>query len=102
MVHTDSSTIRRPRLQHQITFYRQKAWRAIESICSNFLGYEKAENYNEIVQELISLYSVMGCNMSLKLHFFAFPCGFFSSSLKTWEPSLMNVEKGSIIFFPSW
>jgi hypothetical protein len=27
------------------------------------------ENYSEIVQELISPYSAMGCNMSLILHF---------------------------------
>jgi hypothetical protein len=51
----------RPRLQHLITFYRRKTWKAFESIYSNFLGYEKAEYYNEIVQELISSYSVTGC-----------------------------------------
>jgi hypothetical protein len=27
---------------------------------------------------------------------------FFFFFLKTWEPSLMNMEKGSIIFFPNW
>jgi len=44
------------------------AWKAFENACRNFLGNEKAENYSEIVHELISSYSAMGCNMSLKLH----------------------------------
>ena len=34
-----------------------------------FLGNEKAENYNEIVHDLISLHSAMACDMSLKLLF---------------------------------
>jgi hypothetical protein len=42
---------------------------AFEYVCRNFLGNEKSENYNEIVQELISSYSAAGCNISLKLHF---------------------------------
>jgi glycosyltransferase involved in cell wall biosynthesis len=42
---------------------------AFEYVCRNFLGNEKSENYSEIVQELISSYSVAGCNLSLKLHF---------------------------------
>jgi hypothetical protein len=32
-----------------------------ESVCRNFLGTEKAENYSEILQELISSYSAVGC-----------------------------------------
>ena len=35
------------------------------------------ENDSEIVQELNSLYSIMGCNMSLKLHFLLFHLNFF-------------------------
>jgi hypothetical protein len=48
----------------------RRAWVASENVCGNFLGNEEAENYNEIVQQLISSYSAMGCNMSLRLRFF--------------------------------
>ena len=48
----------------------------MEKVCGNFLGKEEAENYSEIVQELISLYSIMGCTMSLKLHFLHYHLGF--------------------------
>jgi len=47
----------------------RRAWEAFESIYRNFLGNEKVKNYSEIVQELISPYSDMGCNLSLKLNF---------------------------------
>ena len=46
----------------------RRAWEAFENVCRNFLGNGKAENYSEIVHELISSYSAMGCNVSLKVH----------------------------------
>jgi hypothetical protein len=42
---------------------------AFEYICRNFLANKKSENYSEIVQELISSYSVARCNLCLKLRF---------------------------------
>ena len=42
---------------------KRRAWKAFENICRIFLGTEKAENYSEIVQELISPYSATGCIM---------------------------------------
>jgi hypothetical protein len=33
--------------------------KAFENVCRNFLDNKKEENYSEIVQELISSYSVM-------------------------------------------
>ena len=32
-----------------------RAWKAFENLFGNFLGTEKAENFREVVQELISL-----------------------------------------------
>ena len=47
----------------------RRDWETFVNICRNFPGNVKVENYSKIVQELISPYSAMGCNMSLKLHF---------------------------------
>jgi hypothetical protein len=47
----------------------RRAWKAFQNVCRNFLGNEKAENYSEIMKELISSYSAMGCNVSLKPNF---------------------------------
>jgi len=38
----------------------RRGCKAFESICRNFLGNESVENYNEIVQKLISSFSSMG------------------------------------------
>ena len=46
----------------------RRVWEAFENVCRNFLGNKKAENCSEILQELISSYSALGCNMSLKVH----------------------------------
>ena len=55
------------------------------------------ENYSEIVQGIISSYSPVGCNMSLKLHALHSHLDF---SLKTWKMCPMNVAEGLIRIFP--
>jgi len=45
----------------------RRAWKEIENVCRKFRGNDKAENCTEIVQELVSPDSVMGCNTSLKV-----------------------------------
>jgi hypothetical protein len=42
------------------------AWTAFKDVCINFLGNNKADNYQEIVEKLLQSYEAMGCNMSLK------------------------------------
>lgn len=46
-----------------------RAWNAFKSVTANFLGNVKADNYKDIVSELINAYKGMGCNMSLEIHF---------------------------------
>ena len=35
----------------------------------NFLGNKKAENYKDLLEELLSSFEEMDCNMSIKLHY---------------------------------
>ena len=44
---------------------------------TNFLGNRRADNYTELVSNLIKAYSSMGCNMSLKIHFLNSHLDFF-------------------------
>jgi hypothetical protein len=46
----------------------KKAWDALSLVPTNFLGNIRAENYKELIQELLSLYHKLGCNMCLKIH----------------------------------
>lgn len=63
----------------------KEAFMSFKSVCANFLGNHKAENYVQIVEKLLSSYQAMGCNMSLKIHMLhshldSFPenCGAYS------------------------
>jgi hypothetical protein len=63
----------------------KKAWNAFRLLSSNFLGNIRAENYKELIEDILSLYHKLGCNISLKIHmlhshldFFPDNCGIFS------------------------
>lgn len=45
------------------------AWRATINVIENFLGNKRADNYEELVREMIEAYRNMGVHMSLKIHF---------------------------------
>jgi len=47
---------------------RKKAWDAFRLVSSNFLGNIRAENYKELIQDMLSLYHKLGCNMFLKTY----------------------------------
>ncbi|GBN44514.1 hypothetical protein AVEN_238580-1 [Araneus ventricosus] len=38
------------------------------SVCTHFLRNKKAENYEDLVGDMVKCFRVIGCNMSLKLH----------------------------------
>ncbi|GBO33984.1 hypothetical protein AVEN_11800-1 [Araneus ventricosus] len=56
-------------------------WLAFKSVCTHFLGNKKAENYEDIVGDMVKCFRVIGCNMSLKLHVFDSHLNFFSQNL---------------------
>ena len=47
----------------------RNAWLLFKMICKDFLGNHKAANYQDVVQDLLTSYKAMGCNMILKIHF---------------------------------
>jgi len=54
----------------------RNAWLSFKIICKDFLGNHKTANYQNVVQDLLTSYKAMGCNMSLKIHFLE-SLGFF-------------------------
>jgi len=46
----------------------RNAWLSFKKICKDFLQNHKAVNYQDVVQDLLTSYKAMGCNMSLKIH----------------------------------
>lgn len=45
------------------------AWTSFVAVVKNFLGNQKAENYEELVQNLLINFKNLGCNMSIKVHY---------------------------------
>jgi hypothetical protein len=52
-------------------------WLSFKRICNDILGNQKAVNYQDVVQDLLTSYKTMGCNMSLKIHFLESHLDFF-------------------------
>lgn len=64
-----------------LTRIEKKAWNSFKAVVHNFLGNSKAENHVELITDLITNCSAMGCNMSLKLHMLASHLDKFKSNL---------------------
>jgi len=47
----------------------RNAWLSFKRICKEFLKDHKATNYQDVIQDLLTSYKAMWCNMSLKIHF---------------------------------
>ena len=52
----------------KLSAVERRAWKSFVSVVEGFLGKHKADNFRNIVEELVDAYEKMGCRMSLKLH----------------------------------
>jgi len=60
-----------------ITSNEQRAWHAFQEVVTGFLGNRRADKYKDLVEELLSSYQKLGCNMSMKIHFLNSHLDFF-------------------------
>ena len=44
-------------------------WDSLKFVVKGFLGNRRAQNYEDLVNNLSQCYQKLGCNMSLKIHF---------------------------------
>jgi hypothetical protein len=52
----------------KLTENELRAWKSFIEVVQNFLGNRHAENYEELVEDMICNFQKMGCLMSVKLH----------------------------------
>lgn len=57
------------------------AWEAFVLLVQNFFGNHRAEQYVELVDNMLKAYQRMGCRMSLKMHFLQSHLDFFPPNL---------------------
>jgi hypothetical protein len=74
---------------------------SFQTICKDFFGNHKAANYQDVVQDMLTSYKAMGCNMSLKIHFLELHLDSFPENLgefsdehgEIFHPTIMAMEK---------
>ncbi len=70
-----------PKFDAPMNDIEPSAWTAFKNVCSGFLGRNRAQNYAQLIDDLLQAYHAMGCNMSLKLHFLKSHLDFFPPNL---------------------
>jgi hypothetical protein len=66
---SDPQALQRRYVQQPTSGRREKkAWYAFRLVSINFLGNIRTENYKELIEDILSLYHKLGCNMPLKTH----------------------------------
>jgi len=78
------------------------AWDSFKFIVKVFLGNRRAQNYEELVKNLLQSYQKLGCNMSLNIHFlhshldiFSENCGAVSDEHgEHFHQDVSSMEKG--------
>lgn len=73
--------LRDPHFVTTMTTAEARAWNAFCDVVHNFLGNRKAENYEEIVKELLLSFQALGCRMSIKVHYLHSHLGEFPENL---------------------
>jgi len=53
------------------------AWESFKCVVKVFMGKRRAQNYEELVNNLLQSYQKLGCNTSLKTHFLHSHLNFF-------------------------
>ena len=69
-----------------MTVVEAQAWKAFSKVVHNFLGNKRADNYIELVEELLLSLQDLGCWMSIKVHY-------LHSHLNQFPANLGNVSE---------
>jgi hypothetical protein len=64
-----------------MTEVERQAWIAFKSVVTQFLGSNKDPDYVSIVANMLEKFKVLGCLMSLNIHFFNLHSDFFPENL---------------------
>ena len=55
--------------EKSITKLESEAWKAFVLVVKNFLGNNKASNYEELITNMLYVFENLGCKMSIKMHY---------------------------------
>lgn len=93
----DESKIRQ--LFNDVTFTdrmtkRERAvWTSFRDVCQNFLGNKKSQNYKKLFHHMINKLEVLGCNMTIQMHFLNSHIDFLPEKLGDFSEGLIISER---------
>ena len=61
--------IRDPQFENSMNKVELEVWKTFVLVVKNFLGSNKARNYTELVNNMLTAFRNLGCNMSVKIHY---------------------------------
>ena len=61
--------IRDPVFKNSMNEVELEVWKAFVLVMKNFFGNNKARNYAELVNNMLTTFRNLGCNMSVKMHY---------------------------------
>lgn len=64
-----------------MTLDERTAFEAFRMVVQHFLGNKRSDNYKELIENLIRSYGVLGCRMSVKMHYLFSHLDFFRPNL---------------------
>ena len=67
---------------NQMNETEKNVWNSFTALVKNFLGNFQFTKYEELVNSLLKAYKSLGCNMSVKEHFFQSHLDYFSENLE--------------------
>lgn len=67
--------------QSSMNEVEKKAWIALKDVITKFLGNNKDPDYEMIVENMLKCFQVLGCSMSIKVHFLNAHLDFFPENL---------------------
>jgi len=76
-----------------------RVWDSFKSVLKGLLENRRAQNYEDLVNNLLQSYQKLGCNMSLKIHFIHSHLDFSQRIVVQW---VANTENVSIKTFLQW
>ena len=60
---------RDPESENSMNQVELEAWKAFVLVVKNFLGNNKARNYTELVNNVLTAFTNLSCNMNVKMHY---------------------------------
>ena len=89
--------IRDPEFENSKNEVELEAWKAFVLVVKNFLDNNEARNYAELVNNMMTAFRYLGCNMSDRMHYL-----FSHIVLRTWVQGVTSRTRDSIRTLKRW